>query len=102
MNHVAALWRGEIPLAKTGWLYGLAGILILIVPLIALSNAGPVPAGKIVMLALSVTILLYAAFIAVAVWRSAGKYQGALAWRLFAKGSVLFVGLQVVAGLGIS
>jgi hypothetical protein len=46
-----------------------------------------------------VAILLYAAFIAVAVWRAAGNYQGRLAWRLLAKGSVVFVALEVAASL---
>ncbi len=50
-------------------------------------------------LALSAATLLYATFIAVAIWRAAGNYQGRLAWRLLAKGSVLFVALQVAAGL---
>jgi hypothetical protein len=50
-------------------------------------------------LALSVATLLYATFIAVAIWRAAGNYQGRRAWRLLAKGSVLFVVLQVAVSL---
>ncbi len=45
--------------------------------------------------------LLYAPFIAVAIWRSAGNYRGKFAWRLLAKGSVLFVALEVAVGLAL-
>ena len=99
MTQVAALWRGQVPLARTGWFYGLAGLLLLIVPLTLIAGLGLGPSTRELILALSVATLLYAAFIAVAVWRAAGNYQGRLAWRLLAKGSVLFVGLQVAVGL---
>ncbi len=98
MTQVAALWRGQVPLGKTGWLYGLIGLLLLIVPLTLISSLGLGPSTRELMLALSVATLLYAAFIAVAIWRAAGNYQGRRAWRLLAKGSVVFVGLQAVVG----
>ena len=99
MTQVAALWRGQIPLAKTGWLYGLIGLLFLIVPLTLVSSLGLGPSPRELILALSMATLLYATFIAVAIWRAAGNYQGRRAWRLLAKGSVLFVVLQVAASL---
>ncbi len=99
MTQVAALWRGQVPLAKTGWLYGLAGLLLLIVPLFLISGLGPGPSTRELLLAFSVATLFYAGFIAVAVWRAAGNYHGRLAWRLLAKGSVLFVILQVAVGV---
>jgi hypothetical protein len=99
MTQVTALWRGEIPLATTGWLYGLFGMLLLASPVVFLTGLGLAPAAKPLLLALSAATLLYAPFIAVAIWRSAGNYRGKLAWRLLAKGSVLFVALQVVVGL---
>ncbi len=99
MTQVTALWRGEVPLAKTGWLYGLAGLLVLTSPVLLLTGLGLVLAAKPLLLFLSAATLVYAAFIAVAVWRSAGNYRGARAWRLLAKGSVLFVALQVIAGI---
>ena len=99
MTQVAALWRGQVPLARTGWFYGLVGLLLLIVPLTLIAGLGFASSARELMLALSVATLLYAAFMAVAIWRAAGNYQGRLAWRVLAKGSVLFVGLQVAAGL---
>ena len=101
MTQVAALWRGQIPLGKTGWLYGLIGLLLLIVPLTLISSLGLGPSTRELLLALSVATLLYAAFISVAIWRAAGNYQGRFAWRLLAKGSVVFVVLQVVASFAV-
>ncbi len=94
MTQVTALWRGQVPLAKTGWLYGLIGLLFLIAPLTLVPGLGLGPSPRELILALSVVTLLYATFIAVAIWRAAGNYQGRRAWRLLAKGSVLFVALQ--------
>jgi hypothetical protein len=101
MTQVAALWRGQISLGKTGWLYGLTGLLLLIIPLTMISSLGLGPSARELILALSVATLLYATFIAVAIWRAAGNYQGRLAWRLLAKGSVVFVALQLAASLAI-
>ncbi len=98
---VGTLWRGQVSLAKTAWLYGVGGLMLLIVPFTLIPSLGLGPPARDLMLALGVAILLYAAFIAVAVWRAAGNYQGRLAWRLLAKGSVLFVGLQVAASLAV-
>ena len=100
MTQVTALWRGEVPLAKTGWLYGLVGLLL--APLTLLSGFGLAHGAKPLLLTLSAATLLYAPFIAVAIWRSAGNYRGKFAWRLLAKGSVLFVALEVAVGLALS
>ncbi len=61
---------------------------------------GPAAAAKPLLLLLSAATLVYAAFMAVAIWRSAGNYRGRHAWRWLAKGSVLCVALQVIAGVG--
>ena len=99
MTQVTALWRGEVPLARTGWLYGLIGMIVLVAPLMLISGLGPASDAKPLLLLLSAATLVYAAFMAVAIWRSAGNYRGSHAWRWLAKGSVLFVALQVIAGV---
>ncbi len=99
MTQVTALWRGQVPLAQTGWLYGLIGLLFLVIPLTLVASLGLGPSPRELILALSAATLLYATFIAVAIWRAAGNYQGRRAWRLLAKGSVLFVALQVAVRL---
>ncbi len=98
---VAVLWRGQVSLAKTAWLYGVGGLMLLIVPFTLIPNLELGFSTRELMLALGAAILLYAAFIAVAIWRAAGNYQGRLAWRLLAQGSVLLVGLQVAASLAV-
>ena len=99
MDMVWALWRGDIPLAKTGWIYGALGLGL---PIAALLYVASLHLPKIyapITIGLSSSVLAYSAFIAVAVWRSAGKYRGRAAWRWLAKGSVLFVIAQVAIGL---
>ncbi len=99
MTKVMAMWRGEVPLARTGWFYGVFGMIVLVAPVLLIPRFGPMPAAYPLLFALSVAILLYAAFMAVAIWRSAGNYRGRHAWRWLAKGSVLCVALQVIAGI---
>ncbi len=99
MTQVTALWRGEVPLAKTGWLYGLLGLLLLVTPVTLLGSFGLAHGAKPLLLTLSAVILLCAPFLAAAIWRSAGSYRGKFAWRLLAKGSVPFVALQIAVGL---
>ncbi len=99
MKFVRALWRGEVSLAKTGWVYGLLGILCLTIPLTLITGLGYQQEVPMLMLLLSVAILVYAFFMAVAIWRAASKYQGHPAFAWLAKGSILFIILYVVAGL---
>ncbi len=101
MKTVIALWRGEVPLARTGWVYGLGGLLLLICPLTYLSRIEASPSWFPIILVLSFAVMAYSSFIAVAIWRSAGRYTGASAWRFLARGSVLFVAVQVVVGMSL-
>jgi hypothetical protein len=98
MELVHRLWRGEVGLASTYWLYGvvlngivlgviggtvvgLTGVLVLVVVYVAFS------------LAVSV-------FMAVAIWRSAGNYTGAKLWAVLARVAVVIgvigLAMQVV------
>ncbi len=47
MKTVIALWWGEVPLARTGWVYGLGGLLLLICPLTYLSRIEASPSWRI-------------------------------------------------------
>ena len=101
MKTVVALWRGELPLARTGWFCGLGGLLLLICPLTYFGGIDASPSWSPVVLGLSTAVMAYSSFIAVAIWRSAGRYTGASAWRFLARGSVLFVAVQVVVGMSL-
>lgn len=99
MSNVLALWRGEISLPKTGWGYGLLITVAMSIPLVFITISGYAAAVPNLMLALSVAILLHTPFMAVAIWRSANRYEGRGLWRWLAKGSILFIILYVVIGL---
>ncbi len=94
MSMVANLWCGKIPLARTAWLYGGLALALFLSPIIALGAARSPLIHSPLVLGLCLFVLLYAAFIAVAIWRSANNYGGWVAWRALAKGSVLAVFLQ--------
>ena len=99
MTHVMDLWSGRVPLARVGWLYGLVGLLLLVAPLLLLDALKSPLLSSPLGLSLSLFLLVYAGFIAIAIWRSANRYTGARAWRSLATGSVLLVALQVAVGL---
>lgn len=99
MSIVANLWRGRIPLATAGILYGLLGLVMLVAPILYLHGTKSPLMGTPFMTGLSLFLLVYSIFIAISIWRSANNYHGAAAWRYVAKGSILFVAAQVVVGL---
>ena len=72
-----------------------------VTPLTYLSRIEASPSWFPIILVLSFAVMAYSAFVAVAIWRSAGRYSGASAWRFLARGSVLFVAVQVVVGMSL-
>ena len=103
------LWRGEVPLSRTCFLYGWLGIVGLSIPLFVMRLSDlddrihqMVPVIFFMTLTLlainSGLVLAYASFIGVAIWRSAERYCGPMVYRVFAKSSVLIVLFQVIYG----
>ena len=99
MNIVVALWRGQVPLARTAWIYGGVLLIALLSPVILLTAFGSPLLHSPLMIPICLFALIYAAFIAVAIWRSANNYGGWVAWRALAKGSVVVVFMQTAAQL---
>ena len=99
MNIVVALWRGQVPLARTAWIYGGVLLIALLSPVILLTAFRSPLLHSPLMIPICLFALLYAAFIAVAIWRSANNYGGWVAWRALAKGSVVVVFMQTAAQL---
>lgn len=88
MDLVRALWRGEISLAKTYWIYGVCiNVLLFISVSYILSNEQlfSTPPGKLVFWIFIVFSLVYTPFILICIWRSANKYTGSKAWSILAK-----------------
>ena len=104
MRLIKRLWRGEVSLAKTYWLYGVLLIALISVPLRLYNHSlesdpiGTVQKwGNATWYILIVVSHTYALFIYVAIWRSANNYTGRKLWAALAKIFVLF-GLVMMAG----
>ncbi|MBG0789473.1 MAG: hypothetical protein H0S80_03130 [Desulfovibrionaceae bacterium] len=94
------LWRGEIGLARTFWIYGFAvGFCLRLIPLLLVGLLGPNPAFVLALMVYALFLIAYQVFIAVAIWRSAGRYQGNRAWAFLAKAMVVLGILQTVLSL---
>ncbi len=102
-----ALWRGEIGLAKTFWLYGFVGTLLLYLPAVVLEETnpwfvnleGPGEPGLGLLLLYIASPLgskMWSFFTFMAVWRSASNYGGLYDWAFAAK---IYASLGVVRSL---
>ena len=90
---IKALWRGEIPLARTYWLFGAVaglffGAAFLYIEFNAVSFWSS-SLGMIVIYGLFSAYLIYFLFIYIAIWRSAGKYPGPGIWAGLARVAVV-------------
>ena len=93
------LWRGEITLVRTYWVFGVLFYSLLEIPsyliVPAISNSPDVePSASFVfgMTAYAIFVLAYTVFVSVAIWRSAGNYKGSEIWAVLAR-------VMVVIGL---
>lgn len=92
MTLVRNLWRGDVSLVKTYWIYGVVvGICFAIVfAFIEYQSSGlHAGLGPVFILGLIFCYFVYTSFINVAVWRSAGKYPGPRRWARLARIMVL-------------
>ena len=92
---VVSLWRGEVPLWQTYWVCGVLTNLLWRVPVFIAAEAG-LPLLALTLVGAS---LVYAVFISVAVWRSAGRYSGRKLWGDLARISVTLGIIKTLADL---
>lgn len=81
MRRLADLWHGRLPLAEAFWVWAVCAGLILNVAATALmlaALAADLPGG--VALAVHLVPAPYNVAVAIAVWRSAGRYEGPQFW----------------------
>ena len=102
MDFIRALWRGEVALIKTYWIYGTLGMLLLFgIPSIIFEESGfyetEDPTLLIVVLAHALFAVVYTIFISVAIWRSATNYMGSAWWAGLAKVAVVIGVLRFIA-----
>ena len=77
------LWRGEIPLGRTYWVLGVLFLSLLAIPgyfidriISGSTNLEPSATFVFGTMAYAISALAYTVFISVAIWRSAGRYEG--------------------------
>jgi hypothetical protein len=92
---ITRLWRGEVALWKTFWLFGAGGGIILGLPIfatmLALTDVPDDRTATVILAALGI-LLIYLVWVSVGIWRAAGRYPGDPAWAVLAK---LAVGFEV-------
>lgn len=93
MDMIRDLWRGDVRLAHTYWFFYVFGLVILRTAL----NGSPSTAYDLPLLAFSI---IYTAFMWVAIWRSATKFQGHYFWPASAK-MVVILTIMVTTGISI-
>lgn len=97
---VRSLWRGDVPLRVTYWLYGVSGAFLLSLPFIFVEAYPPQFPVEIALFVYSLPVLGYSVFVVVAIWRAATKYQGSVWWARLAKLSVFVGVLRGVSEIG--
>lgn len=94
MDLIRDLWRGDVPLVKTYWLFGaVVGIFFRIVfAYIEYQDAVFSTAlGAIFVFGLAFFVFAYCVFISFAIWKSANKYQGLQRYAILAKVAVMMM-----------
>ncbi len=105
MTWLTRLWRGELSLPITFWLYGVFGLFLVSLPSIILDQIYPdlddAPGITVLIYAISFfSAIIYFIFIFVAIWRSACKYREQLLERLWRGELSLFNTYWFFGGLG--
>jgi hypothetical protein len=96
MDLIRALWRGEVSLAKTYWLFGFCVNVLLIISVSYISYNEQLLSTVVGIFLCWMFIgisLIYSPFILISTWRSANKYIGPNAWAILAK-------IMVIVGWG--
>ena len=103
MALIKALWRGDISLAKTFWLFGFGVNLLLTVVFLYLNSQPAILSnalGRIFFFSLVAFYVIYGSFVLIAIWRSANKYQGLQRISILAKIMVIIGWARYLQSLG--
>ena len=99
MGLMKSLWRGEVSLEKTFWLYGMIGIVILhpavFFYFFLVFSCGPICESELWYIPLVALVACYCIFISAAIWRSAGNHEGKIAWAWLAKTMVVLANMWI-------
>ena len=100
MELVKQLWRGEVSLVRTYWIFGvLVGALFTIASVVIEFNYIQLSKsfGQFPMYVLLAAQYTYFPFICVAIWRSANKYTGPNYWAILAKVAIVLGVLMLIS-----
>ena len=92
MDLILALWRGDVPLVRSYWLFGVVAGLFFNIAFMYIEYQNAVfstGVGLIFVLALVVFVFTYSVLIFVAIWRSSNKYKGLQRYAILAKLAVI-------------
>ncbi len=93
---MSKLWRGEVSLAKTYWLYGtvipILFAVLIIVPLFIIESV-------FFVYLLYAYSLPYGSFMMVAIWRSSGNYNGSKIWAFLARLTCIFISFKLLRNI---
>jgi hypothetical protein len=99
MNYVKKLWRGEERLWVTYWFFGALGNIAFIVLSVFLGEFGFYDAFENAGLNVWLVSVAYGIFMFVAIWKSAGNYEGKRIWSILARVAVVIAVLRTLGGL---
>ena len=105
--YIFRLFRGDIPLVVTYWIFGvlIGNVAFTIANTIIEHNYLSIvvnPIGEYFITVFIWFAVAYGIFTLIAVWRSAGKYQGSSTWAVLARVAVILGMLGLVGSLGNS
>lgn len=89
---LSKLWKGDLPLAHTFWLYF---VLIDFIFKGLTKAMFPKPGMWIIVL----LHLGWAGYMITPIWRAAGKYEGPAIWAMLARLAAILIGISVLAGV---
>lgn len=107
INFVIRLFKGDISLAITYWVFGalIGGVgarIILAIIEFNYLNLAVAKSGWILLQSVYWSIIAYSVFILISIWRSASKYKGDFIWTVLAKIAVILNVLLFVNNLWMS
>ena len=102
---ISRLWDGDVSLGMTYWFYGVLLPNLIAIPTLAIlayleeSSSVSAPDMVTMYLGFSGVFMCYGVFMAVAIWRSAEKYQGRAIWAGLARLAVVLGYIYLAATL---
>lgn len=94
-----ALWRGQVALPLTYWVFGVGGNMAFVAALLGVWLAAG-PAAEASLWGLYLASLAWFVWIFIGIWRSAGRYGGPRLWAVLARAGVC-AGIFRMAGEAI-